>query len=46
LLHNGSAITIEDAIAQHRNEADLARRGFEKLAPEDQRRLIAFLRSL
>jgi hypothetical protein len=31
---------------RHRNEAELARRGFERLAFEEQRWLIAFLRSL
>jgi CxxC motif-containing protein (DUF1111 family) len=46
LLHDGGAITIEDAIMRHRNEAELARRGFERLAVEEQRWLIAFLRSL
>ena len=46
LLHNGSAITVEDAVMQHRNEADLARRGFERLAPDQRRALLAFLRSL
>jgi CxxC motif-containing protein (DUF1111 family) len=46
LLHDGASTTIEDAILRHRNEADLARRGFERLAFEEQRWLIAFLRSL
>lgn len=46
LLHDGGSTTIEHAILRHRNEADLARRSFEKLAPEEQRWLIAFLRSL
>jgi len=46
LLHDGSAATIEDAIARHRAEADLARRGFDRLTPTDRQRLLAFLRSL
>ncbi len=46
LLHNGSAATIADAIERHRNEAELARRGFAGLSPQDRERLLAFLRSL
>jgi CxxC motif-containing protein (DUF1111 family) len=46
LLHNGSAATIGDAIAQHRGEADSARRGYERLAPGEREQLLAFLRSL
>jgi len=46
LLHDGSAATIPDAIARHREEAGLARRGYERLTPEDREALLAFLRSL
>jgi CxxC motif-containing protein (DUF1111 family) len=46
LLHDGSAATIADAIERHRNEADLARRGYARLSTEDRERLLAFLRSL
>jgi CxxC motif-containing protein (DUF1111 family) len=46
LMHDGSAATVESAIEQHRNEAELARRGFDQLSGEDRRRLIAFLHSL
>ena len=46
LLHDGSAATLEDAIERHGNEAELARRGFQELPPEDRVRLLAFLRSL
>jgi len=46
LMHDGSAATVEGAIGQHRNEADLARRGFDQLSAEDRRRLLAFLHSL
>ncbi|MBM3820230.1 MAG: hypothetical protein FJW14_14605 [Acidimicrobiia bacterium] len=46
LLHDGSAATIADAILRHRGEAETARRGFERLSPEDREALLAFLRSL
>jgi CxxC motif-containing protein (DUF1111 family) len=46
LLHDGSAATIEDAIGRHRQEAELAQRGFLQLSPDDRGRLLAFLRSL
>ena len=46
LLHDGSAATIADAIGRHRNEADLARRGYAGLSDQDRDRLLAFLRSL
>jgi len=46
LLHDGSAATPADAILRHGREADLARRGFERLSPEDREALLAFLRSL
>lgn len=45
-LHDGSAFTVEDAIQRHQREAELARRGFVQLSPEDRRRLLAFLGSL
>jgi CxxC motif-containing protein (DUF1111 family) len=46
LLHDGSAATIPDAIERHRNEAELARRGYASLPPAERERLLAFLRSL
>jgi CxxC motif-containing protein (DUF1111 family) len=46
LLHDGSAPTIEDAIARHRHEAERTRRAFDGLASEAKAALIAFLRSL
>ncbi|HSC28934.1 MAG TPA: di-heme oxidoredictase family protein [Vicinamibacterales bacterium] len=46
LLHDGSAPTIENAIERHGREAALARRGFERLSPEERLLLLAFLRSL
>ena len=46
LLHDGSAGTIREAIERHREEAGLARRGFERLSDADKAALIAFLNSL
>ena len=46
LLHDGSAAIIEEAVGRHQNEADVARRGFLQLAPDERQRLLAFLRSL
>src|SRR6185295_17492242 len=46
LLHDGSAATAEDAIVRHREEAELARRGFERLSDADRAAFLAFLRSL
>jgi CxxC motif-containing protein (DUF1111 family) len=46
LLHDGSAATSDEAVARHQVEAELARRGFFQLSPEDRQRLSAFLRSL
>ncbi len=45
-LHDGSATTIADAIERHAGEAELARRGFQRLTPDERIRLLAFLRSL
>jgi CxxC motif-containing protein (DUF1111 family) len=45
-LHDGSAATIEFAVLRHQGEAELARRGFVQLSPEDRQHLLAFLRSL
>ena len=46
LLHDGSAATVQDAIRAHQAEAQLSRRGFERLSTEDRAALMAFLRSL
>jgi CxxC motif-containing protein (DUF1111 family) len=46
LLHDGSAVTIEEAIARHANEADLARHGYERAAADDRAALLSFLKSL
>ena len=46
LLHDGRAATIEDAVRGHRGEAELALQGFTKLSPDEQARVLSFLRSL
>src|SRR2546423_6159348 len=46
LLHDGSAVTLVDAIEHHGGEAELSRRGFERLTRDERERLLAFLRSL
>jgi CxxC motif-containing protein (DUF1111 family) len=46
LLHDGSAVTLVDAIQHHAAEADRSRRGFERLTPGEREHLLAFLRSL
>jgi CxxC motif-containing protein (DUF1111 family) len=45
-LHDGSAATIDDAIARHRNEAEHSRRAVERLDDTQRAALLAFLRSL
>ena len=45
LLHDGTA-TLEEAIGRHAREAELARRGFDKLSAVDRAALLAFLGSL
>jgi CxxC motif-containing protein (DUF1111 family) len=46
LLHDGSALTPADAIAQHRGEADGVRQRYEALEDADRQKLLAFLNSL
>jgi CxxC motif-containing protein (DUF1111 family) len=46
LLHDGRAATIEDAIREHRGEAERSRRRFDGLEGEAKAALLAFLRSL
>ena len=46
LLHDGSAATIEEAIARHRGESERARRMFDALSSDAKAALLAFLRSL
>jgi CxxC motif-containing protein (DUF1111 family) len=45
LLHDGTA-TLDEAIRRHAREAELARRGFERLNDADRAALMAFLGSL
>ena len=45
-LHDGSATSIDEAIARHAGEAASARDRFRALAPEEQRQLVAFVGSL
>jgi CxxC motif-containing protein (DUF1111 family) len=45
LLHDGTA-TLDEAIRRHSREAELARRGFERLTDVDRAALFAFLGSL
>src|SRR5205085_1624748 len=45
-LHDGSAATIEDAIARHAGDAQLARQGFARLDGGSLSALLAFLQSL
>ena len=46
LLHDGRAVTIEDAIRMHGGEAERSSRLFQRLDASAARSLIAFLRSL
>jgi CxxC motif-containing protein (DUF1111 family) len=46
LLHDGSAPNVDQAIRRHGNEAELARRGVEKLSASERAALDAFLLSL
>jgi CxxC motif-containing protein (DUF1111 family) len=46
LLHDGSAVTIADAIARHHEEAEGARSRFVALPAGERARLMAFLGSL
>jgi CxxC motif-containing protein (DUF1111 family) len=41
LLHDGTA-TLEEAITRHAREAELARRGFERLSDANRATLLAF----
>ena len=46
LLHDGTAATIEDAIAAHGNEAASARARFMAVSPDQRASLLGFLKSL
>jgi CxxC motif-containing protein (DUF1111 family) len=45
-MHDGSAVTAEDAIARHAGEGAASVDAYEALSPEDREALVAFLRSL
>lgn len=45
-MHDGRARTLREAIELHGGEGSASRAAFGLLAPEDQERLLAFLRSL
>jgi CxxC motif-containing protein (DUF1111 family) len=46
LLHDGSALTTEEAILRHSVQAKDAKEAFERLSREDKQRLLIFLKSL
>ncbi len=46
LLHDGSALSVPDAIRQHGGEARLVRERFDRLTPPERQALLAFLNSL
>jgi CxxC motif-containing protein (DUF1111 family) len=45
-LHDGRALTLEDAILQHGGEAERAATAFQQAGPSRQQDLIAFLETL
>jgi CxxC motif-containing protein (DUF1111 family) len=46
LLHDGSALTIEEAILRHKGQAEGVRLKYEALSDAQKQQLLAFLRSL
>lgn len=46
LMHDGASVRLEDAIVRHKGEAAAVAERFSKLAPADQKALLAFLQSL
>jgi CxxC motif-containing protein (DUF1111 family) len=46
LMHDGTTVTLRDAILRHAGEAAQAKGGFRKLAVNDQEAILEFLRSL
>jgi CxxC motif-containing protein (DUF1111 family) len=46
LMHDGLSFSRQDAIARHRGQASSARIRFERLSPDQQTQLLAFLDSL
>ena len=45
-IHDGRARTLREAIGFHGGEAARSRKGFLDLSPDQQERLLAYLRSL
>jgi CxxC motif-containing protein (DUF1111 family) len=46
LMHDGTSLTLHEAIVRHRGEATHVTQQFEKLKPPDQEAIIEFLKSL
>jgi CxxC motif-containing protein (DUF1111 family) len=46
LMHDGSSVTLSDAIKRHRGEAKSTTRSFERLSAADREALLEFLKSL
>ena len=46
LMHDGSSLTLREAIVRHEGEAAHVTQQFEKLKREDQEAIIEFLKSL
>jgi hypothetical protein len=46
LLHDGSALSIEEAILRHSVQAKDSKEAFERLSREDKQKLLIFLKSL
>src|ERR1700730_9425665 len=46
LMHDGTSLTLRDAILRHRGEANHISQRFEKLKKQDQEAIIEFLKSL
>ncbi|HYY70714.1 MAG TPA: di-heme oxidoredictase family protein [Terriglobales bacterium] len=46
LMHDGTSVTLRDAVVRHQGEASEVRRRFEKLSKGDQEAVLEFLRSL
>jgi CxxC motif-containing protein (DUF1111 family) len=45
-MHDGSAATLQDAIAKHRGDALIVTEAYNKLAPDDRAAVMAFLKTL
>jgi CxxC motif-containing protein (DUF1111 family) len=46
LMHDALSLTFMDAILRHAGEAEVVRRNYENLTPEEQTQVIVFLESL